>query len=87
MRATVTMDDSYPTGGEALAASDFGLANRITDLIPRPASGYVPVWDADNSKLMVYTGDNDAVADGPGVEVADEGDLTDIAFVVEVQGD
>lgn len=61
--ADVTFDSSYPTGGESIAASDFGL-NTLQYVIPLgPAvdsdgtggSNAVPVFfDASTSKLQTF---------------------------------
>ncbi|MBU7006306.1 hypothetical protein [Phosphitispora fastidiosa] len=52
--ADVTLDDSYPTGGEALTAKQFGLAV-LNFILPSPAAGYIFEFDHDNSKLKAFT--------------------------------
>jgi len=51
--ASITFDDSYPTGGEALAASAFGL-NEVTLMLCETASGYMFQYDYANAKLKAY---------------------------------
>ena len=51
---TVLGDSSYPTGGEALTASDFGFPTSVVFVDPIPSTGYVPEYDYTNSKLIVY---------------------------------
>lgn len=49
----VTFDSSYPTGGEALTAADFGLI-RIDLMLCETAMGYMFQYDYTNSKLKAY---------------------------------
>jgi len=56
----VTFDSSYPTGGEAVAASDFKL-DSIDAIFPTfsgatAANGRIVTFDPTNSKLLVWTG-------------------------------
>ena len=55
--ATVTFDSSYPTGGEAVAASDFQLAELKNVLVANPTIADEAItsayWDAANSKIIV----------------------------------
>lgn len=53
--ADVTMDSSYPTGGESIDPSDFGIDTTVYICLVDSPSGYVGVWDYTNSKLKVYT--------------------------------
>jgi len=64
----ITFDNSYPTGGEAVAASDFGL-KKIDVLDPcgsavkSDASDALAVgWDQTNSKITLYTSNGAAAA-------------------------
>ena len=83
--AEVTFDDSYPTGGEPLAPAALGLS-KIDILVASPNSGYVFEYDHANSKLKAYQGDNDAVADGPLVQVADKADLKTVKSYIMAFG-
>lgn len=49
----ITFDSSYPTGGEAVTAANFGLTS-ILAMICLPTGGYVASFDAANSKILVY---------------------------------
>lgn len=51
--ADVTFDSSYPTGGEALAASVFGL-NSIDIMLCETAGGYMFQYDYANAKLKAF---------------------------------
>lgn len=86
----VTFDASYPTGGEALAAGDFGLAEFVSVVpLPRPtgaASKRVVQWDPAAEKLVALQGDNDGVADGALVEVPNATDLSTLVVDVIVLG-
>lgn len=58
--ATLGFDSSYPTGGEALAASDFDQLSGIEEVViasSPPEGTEVVVWDRANSKLKVFTAD------------------------------
>ena len=76
----VAFDSSYPTGGESLTPAMFGL-NTIDFLLAEPAGGYTFEYDHANSKLIARVGDNDAVADGPGVQVANATNLSTVTGV------
>jgi hypothetical protein len=82
----VTLDSSYPTGGEALdftSLSDFSAVDLVVPLNSSSANGYVPQWDAANSKLLMYEAGADAAALD---EVADTTDLSAETIVVMVFG-
>jgi len=50
---TITFDNSYAAGGEAITANACGLSN-ITSLIPlNTTGGYIPVWDQTNLKVLM----------------------------------
>jgi hypothetical protein len=55
--ADVTLDNSYPTGGEAISPSDVGLQAFEAVLIPsiNNAGTRFLVWDQANSKVKVLT--------------------------------
>lgn len=74
IEVTLAFDDSYPTGGEVLAASDLGLSE-VRYFPTVLAGGYVLQYDYANGKLQAFYADNDAVADGPLIEVANATDL------------
>ena len=55
--ATVTFDNSYPTGGEALTAAALGLDTAVDAVFPATGGADVVVWDRANGKLVLYTAD------------------------------
>ncbi len=80
--SNITMDSSYPTGGEEITANQLGLT-RITSVIPAASTtGYVPAWDQANSKLEAFYGDYSASVDGVLAEVASTTDLSAVTFTV-----
>ena len=50
----ITFDTSYPTGGEAVTALDFGFTT-LHDVRPEFVSGRFVDFDKTNSKLRLYT--------------------------------
>lgn len=51
----ITFDNSYPTGGEAITAANFGMSS-ISSVIIVPTGGTrLFAWDKANSKILVYT--------------------------------
>lgn len=89
VRATITFDASYPTGGEAFTAAQLGLTS-LKDVQPyaglgSSTTGYVPVWNRSVSSplLLVLMGDNNNASDGPLIEVANTTDLS--AFVCQIR--
>jgi hypothetical protein len=75
--ADVTMDASYPTGGELLAIADWGLVTVAYIVLIDGAQGFHGVWDYTALKLVVYTmgittGGTGAAADsGSGALITD----------------
>ena len=59
-QGTVTFDASYPTGGEAVLPADFGGLVQIDTVIigQTNVAGVDAVWDATNSKVILYDEDN-----------------------------
>lgn len=76
--AQITFDSSYPTGGEALVASDFGLTE-ILAVICLPSGGYVGEFDEANGKLKTFWVDT-TVDGAPLAEVADTTDLSAVVM-------
>jgi hypothetical protein len=57
---TITFDNSYPTGGEAIAPSDFGFDALFfvsVNASATPVTKFVR-WDEVNSKLLIYIEDS-----------------------------
>jgi hypothetical protein len=79
---TVTFDDSYPTGGEALTKATLGLSGKtLISVVPHGAFrntdatlGIIVSYDHTNSKLVAYWGNAGSVSGMP--EVASTTDLS-----------
>lgn len=78
--ADITFDSSYPTGGEALTASDLSLA-ALDIVLAENAAGYSFEYDYTNSKLVARYFDYNAVADGAAIEVPDTTNLSTLSGV------
>ena len=71
----ITFDASYPTGGEALTAANFGLSQLYTVEIcggvamKSDETLAFPIgYDETAKKLVAFEGDNDNAADAPLIE-------------------
>lgn len=51
--ADVTMDNSYPTGGELLTIADWGLESTVYTVLIDQANGYVAEYDYTLNALKV----------------------------------
>ena len=77
---------TYPAGGVPLDKNKLGLPNVIKSLSfvdADDSNGFVYKYDAENEKIRIYQGDNDAGADGPLVELGG-GSATPAAATVRV---
>lgn len=73
----ITFDDSYPTGGEGLSATQLGLEEVYIVLISQKSDGYVVQYDYSNEKLEIY----EAGADGAALdELGDTADASGIGI-------
>lgn len=83
--AKVTFDSSYPTNGEALAASDFQGLAQIDNLIVHSTSAalFRVIWDDTNSKLKVYEEDGTT---GKEAEVGNTDNISTLTCLVQVTG-
>lgn len=92
VRATITFDSSYPTGGEAFTAAQLGLTSLknvyASAGLGSTTTGYVPAWNRSVSSplLLVLMGDNNDASDGPLIEVANATDLSGFVCQVEAVG-
>lgn len=82
--STVALDNSYPTGGEALAASDLGFA--LTNdpefhVVAHSTAGYVTEYDHTNKKLKVYRQKDPAAAGGADIALPEVGNTADLSAV------
>lgn len=75
---TITFDSSYPTGGEAIAATDVKLSSKIEFLEPSSAGGYLFEYDATNKKIKAYLPTSDATAPAVAKQVASTTDLSTV---------
>ncbi len=83
----VTFDNSYPTGGEAVSASDLGLSGITSVKIANHPLGHVAYLDSTNSKILVYYCDYDASADGALIQCANGySSLSGLVATLEVLG-
>ena len=73
----ITFDSSYPTGGEAVAAADFQLAE-FKSLVAHSADVATKkvVWDQSASKLMVYIEDGTTGIEAQAANTSDQSGLT-----------
>ena len=83
--ADITLDDEYPTNGEAIDTDSFGL-KAVDMVIPSPAAGYVFEFDYANSKLKAYYCDYSASTDGAMIEAADKTSLENVVVRVMALG-
>lgn len=75
--ADVALDNSYPTGGEAVTPSQFGLSS-IDQVIIDGGNGYRPQFDYTNNKIKVYT--------SAGTETTNTTDLSALTLRVQAVG-
>lgn len=82
--ATVTFDSSYPTGGEAIAASDFSSVGSVDSLVvsQTTVAGIDAVYSG--GKILLYDEDNTS---GIAAQVADTTDMSATAVDVVVIGE
>lgn len=82
----VTLDNSYPTGGEAISlATVFGWSTlvAVTSCRSRTAGGYVPQYDDAGATINMF----EAGADGAALdEVANTTDLSAQTVVITALG-
>ena len=73
---TLTFDDEYPTGGEAITAANVGLNRAIDRIIIESAAGYVFKYDKANKKVLAYYADYSESSDGVLIQVPNATDLS-----------
>ena len=81
LQATVTFDNSYPTGGEPLTVNLLGGALRQIDWVEssfNTAGNRIVVWSRANSTLLLYT--------ALGTEAANASDQSTISAEVTIFG-
>ena len=83
--ADVTFDNSYPTGGEALTANQFGL-NTMSFVLPSPSAGYIFEFNHTAKKLKAFTPTAVSVIADVGVADANNTLMKSAAGSIEVAG-
>lgn len=81
----VTLDSSYPTGGEAITAAQLGLS-KVDVAICETNTGHIAQYDKANAKIKMYYADYDAVADGALIQVPNATDLSAVVVTVVAYG-
>lgn len=83
--ATVTADDSYPTGGETLSPSLLGLSKLDAVIIASQdvTGGTHVIWDRANAKLKILVEDGTS---GVHAEAANASDQSGVAVEVVAIG-
>lgn len=73
----ITFDSSYPTGGEAIAAADFQLAE-LKNVVVHSAdvATYRPVWDQSASKILLYIEDGTSGIEAQAANTSDQSAVT-----------
>jgi hypothetical protein len=84
-RGTITFDSSYPTGGEAVTAANFGFNVDIqhVNLGSVDDAKYHAAWDATNSKIILYVEDGTS---GIEAQAANESDQSAVIVTLEAFG-
>jgi hypothetical protein len=80
---------TYPAGGVPLDKNKLGTPNELRQLTlmdSEDADGFVYKWDFENNKIRIYQGYNDAVADGPLVELGGAATPAATDLYVRVEG-
>lgn len=81
---TITFDSSYPTGGEAVTAADFGMSAIHTMIISSTdEAGISARWDHANLKIKLFDEDNTS---GVEAEFANTGDASGVVVEAVVFG-
>ena len=79
---TVAFDDSYPTGGESVAVSNFAFQSSIDQVIVGAGSALVFTkvvrWDPSTSKLTVGVEDGTSGIEAQAANESDQSGLVDI---------
>ena len=81
--ATVTLDSSYPTGGEALSAAQLNLA-QLDEVVIHSANVATKraVWDRTNSKILVYVENGTSGIEAQAASTSDQSALSVQVFAV-----
>ena len=82
MKANITLDNAYPTGGSAGVASGLGVS-QVLALVPLKSLGYDFDYDVATDKLKVYQ-QPAAAAAGPSPEAPNNTNLSALTLPVLV---
>lgn len=66
----VTLDATYPAGGEAITANQLGLSTVSQLMVMSHPAGAVFWWDQANLKLKAFYADYSTTTDGLLIEIA-----------------
>lgn len=81
----VAFDSSYPTGGEAVAASDFGFDVSLDSVIVGAGSALVFTkivrWDPSTSKLTIGVEDGTSGIEAQAGSTSDQSGVVDVPIV------
>ena len=81
---TVALDDSYPTGGEAVASSDFVQFSNIEAVLLGQtiiATKRI-VWDPSASKIVLFIEDGTTGIEAQAANASDQSAVTDVQLFV-----
>jgi hypothetical protein len=73
----VTLDNSYPTGGESIDGVGDGF---LSPAVSVSSGGYVGELIPSTQKVRAWYGDNNNASDGPLIEVPATTDLSTVVF-------
>ena len=76
----IDFTNPYPTGGESLTPALVGM-QQFDLVLASPDTGYIFEFDYTNNLILAYYFDNDAVADGAAIQVANGTDLSGVTNV------
>lgn len=80
----ITLDTTYPTGGESITPNALGLGTIEAGYVPGTVDGYLFQWDNSANKLQAFYCDYDAGADGALIEVTTGADISAAAPIILV---
>ena len=78
---TIALDDSYPTGGEAL---DVSGSESFTTLIAQSEGGYVFSFNPSDQKLLAYRQKDPADAGGADIALVQVAATTDLSALTAI---
>ncbi len=84
---TIAFDSSYPTGGEALAASDVpGMSTSVQGVLVDSGSAGVAtkriVWDPSAAKFVIFVEDGTSGIEAEAANTSDQSGVVDVQVMV-----